>query len=328
MGVPHRHSVAHPRLFSALAAASLLAGCSAHLIEQNHQRQVTELSIVHVDAAAQPPTPAELASRFGEPAVLEVADLRLHAYALDFDQLRSMHAETRKATERARSAAEQARKPATKEDKADQQTAAAVAVVTAPFWVPLALISLPIAGVDYAAGSAIASAGDDRATRLAGHSALFAYGPDGGYRWHACCPPPDREEPGAPRLEALPNPNSGYAISERILPEPYRVDALVIRCHRAKAGDRFAQHDFFFDFDKHSLDPTPAYFWARVLLDNPEFKYRQRIDEFIASLPAEALRPADSHYKATPLETVDCRATAEQLVRAIDAAPLSVKGGN
>lgn len=305
--------------FLAVAVVMTLDGCSARFIQEDHDREVTELSIVYVDALAEPPHYDDLTNHFGNPETYEVEDLRLHAYALNFDQLRTLHAATRKAAELTRKAAEEEEKSPRAEQAPADSTAAAVAVLTAPFWVPLALLSLPIVGADYAAGSAIVTAGDDRAARLAGRKALFAYGRDEAYRWHACCLPPDGGSTDNLALGALPNTTTPYVIKDRALPQSYRVDNLVIRCHRAKSGNRFAQFDLSNDFRRYGADPVSAYYWARVLEDNPDSANPQSIERLKADLPKETIKAAEAHYESNPLALVNCRMTAEQLIAAFDA---------
>ena len=304
-----------------------LVGCSVQAIKQERSRELIELGTIYVDTTADPPATTELSGNLGNPAVFRAEDLTLHTYPLEFKQLKALHEATRKAAERRRDAAVTPGQGAA--GKADGSrisgAEAAAMVVLAPVAVGGMLLALPYVAVDMAIGSAIVAAGeDDRPAQMAGRQALFVYDRNGSYRWHACCLRPNAEDADFPNLAGLPSSTIRAAAPGR-LPASYRVDRVVLRCHRAKAGDRTAQREMLDDFDEMVPDPMPAYYWARVLEDNPATGSLSRIDRVRAALPADVLEAAEFHYAATPLQTVDCRGTAQQLIAALDSGSVGPK---
>ena len=117
-----------PILVCSLAVAvMLLQACgTAHAILEDRNRKFTQRKTVHVVSVPQPPTEGDLAARLGTPTVYQVEDLSLHAYELDYEELKLLHAETRSA--------------AGEEDYPSVFCEGAECVYLAPFYLPVLII--------------------------------------------------------------------------------------------------------------------------------------------------------------------------------------------
>lgn len=283
----------------AVAAVLVLDGCVAHGVQQSREDEIAKLQKVHVARLDPPPSQSELAQSLGAPSVHRVEDLTLHVYALDFAELKRLHAETKKA-------GEAPKKPVNP----------AAYVLLGLFALP----GLPFLAADLPFSAAIlAVEGDDRSKQLAGRYAVFAYDAAGNYRWQACCPSVrfiseagvnPLQLPGYPPVAAPKWSRSGAA--------NYIADIAVLNCHQAKAGNGPAQFALSQRFKERPTNLTLAYYWARALHDNQNDMRPGPIERLRKELPVDALRAAEAHYTANPLASLDCRQMAETLARTPD----------
>jgi hypothetical protein len=249
---------------------------------------------------AQPPTESDLTARLGTPTVYQVEDRSLHAYELDYEELKLLHAETRSA--------------AGQEDKSRGFCEGADCL-----FLPLALpafIDLPLAPLYLALEE------DERKKQvekqieyLSGHLAVFAYDADGNYRWHGCCLSTAFIDEFGLYPGLLPytvKPEAG----QPGWPTTYRADKWVMHCHRAKAGDGYSSYTLFSSFDKFVPDPVQTYYWARMASQTPGAERPIYFSWVENSLPPEALEAGETYFLSHPFETVNCREVANMLVAA------------
>jgi hypothetical protein len=297
-------------------AIVLLDACSTSGIRQDRVDELADLGRIYAEVAATPPAQSELVAGLGAPTVHHLGDLTFETRAGSYEQLRALHAQARKATDRARKAADTA-EPAEPLDPAS----AAVLVLLAPIWVPSALLAIPLAGADIAVGHAIVATEDDpRPRQMAGRSLLVAYGPDGSYRWQACCVLPNFTDEKGPTVRFLPDPNALRGKNgATIVPHAYRSDYIAVECYRALAGDVTTQGLLFDRFNRWVPDPVQAYYWAKIAGESDSGLAKARFERVRAALDADSIRSAETYYRAHPLDEVDCLAVSAQVIAAEDA---------
>ena len=298
-----------PILVCSLAVAvMLLQACSgiAQEIREDHNRKFTQRNTVHVVSVPQPPTEGDLAARLGTPTVYQVEDLSLHAYELDYEELKLLHAETRSA--------------AGEEDN-PSVWCEGVGCVFFPLFLPILIFDAPFVGIELALEEG------ERAKQveaLTGRLAVFAYDLEGNYRWHGCCLSTGVIDEFGLHPGLLPytvKPEAGQPGR----PTTYRADKWVMYCHRAKAGNGFSRRNLFSSFNKFVPDPVQTYYWARMASQTPGaerpiyFRWEDDFRRVEASLPPEALKAGEAYFLSHPLETVDCREVANLLVEAENA---------
>jgi len=304
-------------ILAVLAATIALDGCSTSGIKEDRARKVADLSTIYVHVEPEAPQEKDLAAAFGTPAAYRAGDLTLQMYSLEYAQAREVQKASRKAARRAQ---KEALKDKDKEKDKESMDAldAAVLVLFAPIWVPSMLLAVPLAGADYAVGSAIVAAeGNDPREGVTGMGALVVRDAEGNYRWQACCFSKNVRDEQGPVPRMMPDPPRD-ATSTTILPVPdiYRTDLWVLVCSRARNGDGLSQTTLFESANKSVPDPVYTYFWARTRRDgNPDGEARY-LDWVEKSFSREDLAAGEAYYESHPLGEVDCRALAEMLIEA------------
>ncbi len=285
---------------SLAAAVMLLDGCvpgmSSKLITEPRNERFAELKKAYIVTVPQPPTESDLAVRLGMPTVYRVEDISLHAYELDYEELKLLHDEMRSAAGR--------------EDESSGICEGAECFFL-PFILPVLIMDAPFAAVGLALKE------DERAKQiedLTGRFAVFAYDADGNYRWQGCCYSPGLMDNRRAFYTRFPYPTNS-AWWPQGFPDAYRADYRVLSCKDAKMGFPYVRNALFQQFNKTVPDAVQTYYWARVASEasNSGKMYLEWAEN---SLPPKDLKAGEKYFRSHPLEAVDCRDVVEMLIEA------------
>lgn len=278
-----------------LAFAS--SGCVSHYVNQKQSEERVELDKILVAATDEAPGGAGTGSAIAPLNTDGLADVTFSAYAISEDDMKKLHSASG--------------------GEADISAGTIIGITLMQGWL------YPIIPVDLATAAVMRARHES--TRLDGRTVVIAYGPDGAYRWHLCCPKAKvLDEENYPR-RLLSHPDRaeisvGGKSSEirKRTRERYGEDYWTIVCAGAKDGDATSQNALAGAL-KRKPEPEvqiERYFWLKQIERRKPDDKTTKLDIYSLELDMtpETITQARRRADAVQRDQVDCRATAGLII--------------
>ena len=269
----------------------------ASVVDDFIEEQVSELNTIRVISVDRPVARDVLAEGIGAPEVAAYEDLELHVHPLGSEKVVAMLRE------------------AGSTRSGDGGAAAAGIVFT------LALETLlfgPFVLADIGTAVALDASDETRDAARADRTIIFAYAPNGRYRWQMCCPRRTELDALGPKPSLLSKPVA-WPTDRTDVPQEvrrrteaaYNPDRWLLICERAKKGGVLAQSIIEYRHRLYGLDAAETYYWARIGAEstgNPE-----AVDKMARAYPEDVRKRGKLLFVQRPLSAVHCHALADRM---------------
>ena len=285
------------RCLSVTWIAASLGGCVASVVDDYIEEEIREIETIRVVSVDQPSGRDVLAEQLGKPEVVAFDDLELHVHPLDPEKIAALQREAGSAR------------------SGDGGAAAAAIVFT------LALETLmfgPFVLADIGTAVALDASDETRDAARADRAVIFAYAPDGDYRWQMCCPKRTELDAFGPKPAFLSEP-AAWPKDRTDVPEEvrrrteaaYNPDRWLLICERAKSGEIAAQSVLEYRHRLYVLDAAETYYWARTRAES--IGTPDALANLASLYPEDVRKKGEILHARRPLSEVDCRALADRM---------------
>lgn len=272
------------------------SGCVSAYVNEQQSAERAKLDKVVIAATDEAPGGAAENGKIAPLKTVDLAGVTFSAYAIGEDDMRKLHAASG--------------------GEADIKAGSVIAITLVQG------LLYPIIPIDLATAAILRARHES--VKLDGRTVILAYGSDGAYRWHLCCPKvADLDRQNYPRSlllhpdsATIPAAGSSSEIRKRTR-ERYGEDYWTIVCTDAKAGDATSQNALAAALKRKPAPGTQIerYFWLKQIEHRKPDDKGTKLDIYSLELDMtpETLLEARRRAEDVPLDAVDCRGLAGQI---------------